>query len=158
MIGRISLAMVVAATASCGDVVRTSRAPVMLSVTNLEPALLNSSVSVPSDVQATATLAVILKDVTDATASISPAPLPTTNNAVTITQYQVVYRRTDGRNTPGTDVPFPFSGAATVQIQATSNGVLTFELVRQVAKQEAPLAQITDSNVVTMIADITFFG
>lgn len=148
----LALVFAAAATASCGDVVRTSRAPVMLSIIDVTPTLLNSRVSTVSDEQGTATLAVNMKDVT------VTAPPPTTNNAVTITQYQVVYRRTDGRNSPGTDVPFPFSGAATLQIPANGSGDLTFELVRQVAKQEAPLAQITDSNVVTMIAEVTFFG
>ena len=152
VMGLASLTLAVLAAASCGDVVRTSRAPVMLSITGLTPTLVNSSVSNGSDEQGKATLAVNMKDV-----SIT-APPPSTNNAVTITQYKVVYRRTDGRNTPGTDVPFPFGGAATLQILANSSGDLTFELVRQIAKQEAPLVQITNSNVVTMIADVTFFG
>jgi hypothetical protein len=145
------LTVLIAATASCGDVVRTGRAPVMLSVTQLAPSIVDVSVSAASDVTGAATLAVVMKDVTSITS-------PTTNNDVTLTQYQVVYRRTDGRNTPGTDVPFPFSAAATLQILANGTAGLNFELVRQVAKQEVPLVQITDSNVVTMIAQVTFFG
>jgi hypothetical protein len=141
----------VAATASCGDVVRTGRAPTMLSVTQLAPSIVDASVTAPSSVQGVATLAVVMKDFTDFTG-------PTTNNAVTITQYQVVYRRTDGRSIPGTDVPFSFGAATTLQIPANSTGSLTFEWVRQVAKQETPLVQITDSNVVAMIAEVTFFG
>jgi len=153
VIGLVSLAAAVAQTASCGDVVRTGRAPVVLSVTGLKPSLVTSSVTSLSDDQVVATLAVTMKDV-----SLTTPATPTANNNVTITEYQVVYRRTDGRSTQGTDVPFAFSGAATLQIVPNASGDLTFELVRQVAKQEGPLAQITDSNVVTMIADVTFFG
>jgi hypothetical protein len=148
--GFIVVAAIVSTTAACGDVVRTSRAPVILSVAQLAPTLLNSSVSGGSDETGTATLAVDVKDVTFTS--------PTSNNAVMITQYQVVYRRTDGRNTPGIDVPYPFSGPTTTRIDPNSTGSVTFELVRQVAKQESPLVQITDANVVAMIADVTFFG
>ena len=62
---------------------------------------------------------------------------PTTNNFITITRYRVRYIRADGRNTPGVDVPYGFDGAFT----ATVSGPTTvgFELVRHIAKQEAPL-------------------
>ncbi|MDA1093841.1 MAG: hypothetical protein O3A25_11325 [Acidobacteria bacterium] len=35
---------------------------------------------------------------------------PTSANWVTITGYRVFYRRSDGRNQPGIDVPYPFEG------------------------------------------------
>ena len=34
-------------------------------------------------------------------------------NVVTFSRYRVVYRRADGRNTPGVDVPYPFDSSAT---------------------------------------------
>ena len=85
---------------------------------------------------------------------------PTTNNSVTITGYHVEYRRTDGRNTPGVDVPFGFDGAVTGLVipggTATSIG---FVLVRNAAKEESPLLQLrTSPDSLSTIADVTFYG
>ena len=38
---------------------------------------------------------------------------PASVNFITITQYHVNFVRSDGRNTPGVDVPYPFDGALT---------------------------------------------
>ena len=84
---------------------------------------------------------------------------PTTNNEVTVTRYHVEYTRADGRNTPGADVPYPFDGAATGTIPAGGSLTLGFDLVRNVAKQESPLAQLrTSPNIITSIALVTFYG
>jgi hypothetical protein len=84
---------------------------------------------------------------------------PTTNNQVTVSRYHVSYRRSDGRNTPGVDVPLGFDGAVTTTIPANSNGSLEFQIVRQVAKLEQPLVQLRQSStVISVIADVTFFG
>jgi len=84
----------------------------------------------------------------------APSPL----NDVTFTRYHVAYRRSDGRNTPGVDVPFAFDGASTFTV-SSQGGTATFELVRHVAKAEAPLkALVADFTVITTIADVTFFG
>jgi hypothetical protein len=84
---------------------------------------------------------------------------PTTNNAVTLNRYRVSYRRADGRNTPGVDVPYAFEGAATITIPGSSSVSTGFELVRSVAKQESPLVQLNyNSNVISTIADVTFYG
>jgi len=151
------LVAVVAVTASCGDVVRSSRSPVMLVVNSLtgdDGSTLNSDVvlstGVVVDDLGSAILAVVPKDF------LAPT---TTNNDVTITRYRVEYRRADGHNTPGVDVPYPFDGAATVTIVAGGTESVAFELVRHVAKKEAPLAQlVTDVNVISTIAEVTFFG
>ena len=83
-----------------------------------------------------------------------PSPL----NDVTFTRYHVEYVRADGRNVPGVDVPYPFDGAATFTVTA-QGGSATFELVRHVAKVEAPLAALAkDFAVITTIANITFYG
>jgi len=70
----------------------------------------------------------------------------------------VVYRRTDGHNTPGVDVPYPFDAAVTVTVGA--NGASSgFQLVRNAAKQEAPLrALATNPDIISTIADVTFYG
>ena len=52
-----------------------------------------------------ATMRVELKN-PDLDAPTAPTPL----NAITITRYHVEFRRTDGRNTPGVDVPYGFDG------------------------------------------------
>ncbi|MCK7469888.1 MAG: hypothetical protein MZU95_03085 [Desulfomicrobium escambiense] len=43
---------------------------------------------------------------------------PTPVNSVTVTRYHVAFKRSDGRNTPGVDVPYAFDGAATGTIGA----------------------------------------
>jgi hypothetical protein len=84
---------------------------------------------------------------------------PTTNNEVTINRYRVEYIRADGRNTQGVDVPYAFDGAVTGTIPAGGTLSLGFELVRNVAKQEAPLAQLrTSNNFIAAIAKVTFYG
>ena len=83
---------------------------------------------------------------------------PSALNAVTFTRYHVEYRRADGRNTPGVDVPYPFDSAQTFTV--TDDGITTIvEVVRHIAKAEAPLAALgADPNVITTIATITFYG
>jgi hypothetical protein len=151
------LAVIVAATASCGDVVTSSDAPVMLVFNSLTAGgsgtfvsdVVSSTGSTFNDL-GTAALAVSMKDITVA---------PSTNNAVTIRRYRVAYRRADGRNAPGVDVPYPFDGAVTLTILAGSTGTVTFEIVRHVAKEESPLAQLRfNANAIGTIADVTFYG
>src|SRR4029079_3807456 len=96
-----------------------------------------------------------LKDVVSTTTPSAP----TSNNEVTINRYHVSYRRADGRNTPGVDVPYGFDGAATGTVVAGGSLVLGFELVRNVAKEENPLVRLVGNpSVITTIADITFYG
>jgi hypothetical protein len=152
-----ALAVIVAVTASCGDVVRSSRSPVMLAVNSLtsgdSSTLLSDVVSDAGTVfddQGAVTLTVIMKDVTVS---------PTTNNRVTVNRYRVEYRRADGHNIPGVDVPHSFDGVATVGIEAGASGGFSFELVRHVAKLESPLIQLRSKlNIISTIADVTFFG
>lgn len=103
-----------------------------------------------------ATLGLVLKDQGVPGVAATPSPL----NQVTISRYRVTYRRTDGRNTPGVDVPFPFDSAVTVTVSGDSEVQVGFVLVRNVAKSEAPLAALRSPNSVQIsaIADVTFFG
>jgi hypothetical protein len=100
------------------------------------------------------TLSIAMKDVTNPVG-------PSANNLITLNRYRVVYRRTDGRNTPGEDVPYPFEGAmgVTISDQATS---VVFSLVRAQAKLEKPLVNLVGTNggalIISTIADVTFFG
>jgi len=83
---------------------------------------------------------------------------PSQNQAITLDRYTVRYTRADGRNTPGVDVPYGFDGAMTLTVStgAVEGG---FEIVRHVAKQEAPLGTLVDSRVIiNTIAEVTFYG
>jgi hypothetical protein len=124
------------------DVVKMITTPLPCSVDNPCPTVFSDGGSV--------TLEAFQKDVT--------AAGPSTNSAITISRYHVSYRRADGKNTPGVDVPYGFDGALT---GTTSSGglALNFELVRHVAKMESPLAELaTNAAVITTIADVTFYG
>jgi hypothetical protein len=99
-------------------------------------------------------LRVAFKDVTNPNA-------PTTNNFVTINRYRVEYRRSDGRNQQGRDVPYAFDGASTFTVgpDGAEGG---FVLVRVQSKLEAPLITLVGVRggglVISTLADVTFYG
>ena len=101
-------------------------------------------------------LKMALKDVGGPNAPTSP----TSANAITVTRYHVEFRRSDGRNTPGVDVPYAFDGAATGTFD--SNGAaLVFVLVRAQAKVDPPLKSLTGNGgaiMISTVAEITFYG
>jgi hypothetical protein len=170
-------------SSSCGsELLRTGRAPVMLIIETLAAAsgsepgqfrtpLLSDVATIVEDVSTTfndlgrAQIRVELKDqsqdvVRDPLNPVT-APSPTVMNAVTITRYRVNYRRADGRNTPGVDVPFGFDGAATITIPPGDSADVVFDLVRHSSKSEPPLRQLTGGGGVRFIntvAEVTFFG
>jgi hypothetical protein len=85
---------------------------------------------------------------------------PTAANAVTVNRYHVDFKRSDGRNTPGADVPYGFDGAASGTIGA-DGGQLTFVIVRAQAKLEAPLKALQNGGgaiTISTIAEVTFYG
>jgi hypothetical protein len=84
---------------------------------------------------------------------------PTSANFITVTHYRVDYRRTDGRNTPGVDVPYSFDGGVTFSV--LDIGSATFTLVRGQAKLEPPLVALRNGGGavgIATIADVTFYG
>jgi hypothetical protein len=174
------LALVAALNASCGNVVRQGKAPVFLVVdllqasrgavdpgepggvltsdvltlvTSPEPCTPESPCPTVFDDFGRVSLRTAMKDVGSPTG-------PSTNNDVTITRYRVVFRRADGRNTQGVDVPYSFDGAMTATIPGGGSiKDLSFELVRHNAKMEAPLVQlITSPTIISTIAEVTFYG
>jgi hypothetical protein len=83
---------------------------------------------------------------------------PTTANFITINRYRVNFVRSDGRNTPGVDVPYGFDGAFTGTVGA-SEIEAGFEIVRHTAKREAPLAALAANRVIiSTIAEVIFYG
>ena len=161
----VCMAAVAAATVSCGDVVRDGRSPVYLIVDSL--VVKDNQATLLSDVL---TKGSISNDLATVTLRMSPKDIGTTtvtqpslNNEVTITRYRVVYRRADGRNTPGVDVPYGFDGAATGTIAVGGTLKMGFELVRHIAKEESPLIQLRFTNgntppAISTITDVTFYG
>jgi hypothetical protein len=167
-------------SSACGDLARQGRSPVQLVINSLEAApgaepdelgttllsdvitSVNQSVNgqtvrVPTvfnDV-GQVVMSLILKDPGQSGLPAAPSAL----NQVTITRYRVTYRRTDGRNTPGVDVPFPFDSAVTFTVPTDGTVEAGFEIVRHTAKQEAPLAALrTNADVIATITEVTFFG
>jgi len=167
---RIAILTLAAASASCGSAVREGTGTSFLVIGNLEGAsgaepddfggLLQSDVITVVDNHPTVfsdngrvTLRLALKDPGPAGSPLEP----TQNQAITVNRYHVRFIRSDGRNTPGVDVPYGFDGAFTVTV--TKESQATFELVRHVAKSEAPLGSLANNfTVISTIAEITFYG
>jgi hypothetical protein len=169
-------------TASCGDVARTGRAPAMLVIELLEAASgaedQDFTTNLLSDVQTmvettvdgqTVRFPTIFNDpgrvtfrLTLKNPGLPTSPLgPSTLNEITVNRYRVVFKRADGRNTPGVDVPHAFDGAFTVVVPANGTAVIGFDLVRHQAKSEPPLRNLIGGGsavFISTIAEITFYG
>jgi hypothetical protein len=172
------LLLAIAASVSCGDVVRQGRSPVILVVNTLQAASGGGhganvfSGTLVSDVQVLVTTPppcspqspcpTVFDDSGQATLSLAPKDVgiaPTSNNQVTITRYHVEFVRADGRNNQGVDVPYAFDGAATATVPATGTATIAFELVRHTAKLESPLVELVNSAaIIHTIANVTFYG
>ena len=166
--------------AGCGEVSRTGRAPAQLVIVALQAAsgaepdtfggTLSSdvvtviqrqqggqSVDVPTIFgdNGRVTLRLALRD--SGVSGIQSAP--STLNQITITRYRVMYRRADGRNTPGVDVPFGFDSAVTFTVPQDQDATADFLLVRHTSKMEPPLAGlVTNPVIISTIAEVTFYG
>jgi hypothetical protein len=101
------------------------------------------------------TMSLVLKDPGQAGIDSTPSLL----NQVTFNRYRVEYRRPDGHNTPGVDVPYPIDSGVTFTVPKDSNVTASFELVRNIAKRESPLRELRGSGLVlSTIANVTFYG
>jgi hypothetical protein len=177
-----AVTLLVMSAISCGEVARTGRSPVMVVIDTLEAAsgaepdafsnilysdvetivedqLGGQTVRIPTIYPDTgrATFRLVLKNPGSALSPSGPSAL----NEVTLSQYRVTFRRTDGRNTPGVDVPHAFDGAVTVTIPATGTAAAVFAVVRHQAKMEPPLSALRRggaANMITTIAEVTFYG
>ena len=91
----------------------------------------------------------------------NPQVATTDINSVTLTRYHVEYRRTDGRNTPGADLPYGFDGGLSVTISPGGTADAVLILVRNQAKLEPPLRNLRGLGgqiIISTIAEITFYG
>jgi hypothetical protein len=156
-------------SSGCGQYIRNDRAPVTLIITALEAAQGNEpdvfgTGILPSDVITNGTIfndvgrvsmRLTLKDPGQPGITNAPSSI----NAVTITRYRVEYLRSDGRNTPGIDVPYPIDGGVTFTVPAEGEVQSGFELVRHTAKIEPPLLNLRNNlQVISTMAEVTFYG
>jgi hypothetical protein len=150
----------VALSSACGEFTRDGHSPVVLVVDRLtvnedDGTLLSDVVtegSITNDM-AEAEFRLVLKDPGAPGITSTPSLL----NAVTITRYRVEYRRSDGRNAQGTDIPYAFDSGLTVTV--SENQSATFQIVRHTAKAEAPLKALAiNGEIISTIAYVTFYG
>ncbi len=163
---------------SCADLARTGTGPaylVMESVTASAGGGTTFTSSLLSDVQvlvdvtvngATVQQPTIFNDLGRASIraemknTLNPTT-PTAMHSITINRYRVRFRRTDGRNTEGVDVPYGFDGATTVTIPIGAVADINFDLVRHQAKVERPLITLVGNRgliFITTIAEVTLYG
>lgn len=86
------------------------------------------------------------------------APAAGFRDDIVIERYEVRYFRSDGRGTPGVDVPFSISGNMAFEIIGEEAVNVNIEVVRRQAKIEPPLSQLVTGGgafIVTMFAEIT---
>jgi len=176
-----TLALAIGASASCGKANSEGRAPSYLFIdsltassgakpdsfgnalesdviTNVKTTIGGQEAYVPTIFEdyGRVTLKMALKD----TGGANSPTQPTATNAITVTRYHVDFKRSDGRNTPGIDVPYGFDGGATGTFDANGSS-LSFVLVRAQGKLEAPLKALRNgggSIMISTIAEITFYG
>jgi hypothetical protein len=83
-------------------------------------------------------------------------------NNVIVDQIDVEFKRTDGRNVEGVDVPYRFTQPMNVLVAVESPEKIPFVLIRHVAKLEAPLLALREvpsqSFVLQLVAKVTIHG
>ena len=172
----VGAAVIMSAAGCGGEMLRTGRSPVYLtvdSVTTTNGASNESGTLLRSDVITLVKKTVngqevriptIFDDIAEVLLRVTPkneTVVTTALNAVTIDRYRINFRRADGRGTPGVDVPYGWDGATSLTIQAGGTGSVSFELVRHVSKEEPPLKTLAGNGgqqYIYTIAEITFFG
>ena len=151
---------------SCNPVEDDSRSGTLLVVMNIQGQDANGGTAnfLQSDV--VLTNGTVRSDSISATLradTVDPDPVLGTSqyNDIVVTRYLVSFTRTDGKNVPGQDVPYPFEGSMSAVINAGSTASVSLVLVREVAKLEAPLIELADLGaevVLACTAKIEFYG
>jgi len=163
-LSRLLLGAACMISTSCGgELLRTGRAPVYLVVTDvtagaeggdLKSFLLSDIITNGSAFNDNVRVGLRVE-------AKNPSIETTAVNAVSMTRYTIEFKRADGRNRPGVDVPYGTSGALAGTISPGIAGSVTFELVRHQAKREPPLANMVDGGglrVLSTVAEITLYG
>lgn len=158
------VAAVAAVSAGCAAAGRPGEASSYLIVESFlaasgaEPDQLKGTLA--SDVLTNGSIYEDLGEVTFRLAMKNPAEAISPANYITLNRYRVKFRRSDGRNVPGVDVPWDFDGAIT-QTVSSEGGTASFGLVRVQAKLESPLkALVAGGGAITIstFAEVTFYG
>lgn len=178
--GALAVAVSVLSAASCADLARTGSGPaylIMESVTGarggsgspsfttslLSDVLTLVDVTVGGTTVKTPTIfndlgqANIRAEMKNALSTTAPSPL----NSITLNRYRVRFRRTDGQNREGIDVPFGFDGGTTMTIPIGKSAQVNFDLVRHQSKSEPPLRNLINGGglrFISVIAEVTFYG
>ncbi len=106
----------------------------------------------------------VVNDVADITFSndlLNQSVSPSFFNNVIMTRYRVTYLRSDGRNTPGIDVPYPFDEVMNIEIPASGTASTGITIVRAQAKLESPLYELRtggSESVISTQAKLDFWG
>jgi hypothetical protein len=150
------------ASASCGsEMLRTGRSPMLLVVEGVNTTAGGNGsggASLHSDVEP------VIDDIVTVTVRSlpkNPDVSTTVINTVSLTRYHLEYRRTDGRNRPGVDVPYGFDGGLSGSIPPNGASDFAFVIVRNQAKLEPPLKNLVSLGglaIVSTIAEITLYG
>lgn len=163
------------AASGCGDYVRQGNGPAQATVAVLEGAsgaepgkfggtMLSDVITLVKKTVngAEVRIPTVFNDIGRVTVTAEmkdPVASPTAINAITFTRYRVTYIRADGRNTPGVDVPYGFDSAVTFTVTPGQTATTGFDLVRHIAKEEAPLVSLAaNDELLTAIAQVTFYG
>jgi hypothetical protein len=148
----VPVALALAMAGCSADYVEDSQATILFLVRSINggASLLSSTAGPP-----------FLNCTTSATLEVRPKNTSfgaTSVEDVRVMQYEVAYRRSDGRAVEGIDVPYRISGPMAVTVPSGGEAAVTFEVVRHAAKVVPPLSNITGFQIVTMFADVTFYG
>jgi hypothetical protein len=112
-------------------------------------------------------LSTVTDDVAKATlaaSTLAPNPIGGTSqyNDIQLDKIVISYTRSDGRNTPGVDVPYNFEQGLSQVVHIGEQVTVTFIIVRASAKQEPPLinllAQTSRGEVLYTTARLDFYG
>jgi hypothetical protein len=166
------LAVAAMTMAGCGgEFVRDGRSPARLVVSSLtvdENSTLLSDVirmiTTPEPCSTTSPCPSVFNDVAEVELRLvlrdqGTPTSPSVLNEITVNRYRVTYRRADGRNTPGVDVPYGFDSAITMTVPTSGSATGAFQIVRHSSKEEAPLAALRYSgDIISTIAEVTFYG
>jgi len=108
----------------------------------------------------------VVADIAEATlqaALLDPAPILDTSqyNDIILDRYIVSYSRVDGKNRQGVDIPYSFEGSLSQILRVDTSTTISFVVVREVAKLEAPLFDLIQNRaegVIEAVAKIEFYG
>jgi hypothetical protein len=164
----IGLIIVALAMAACNAVENDSTSGTMLEIVTLTGKDLEGnegSTTVFSDV---ITNGSIINDngIAEVKAALLNPTIP--DNAITsymdvmVDQIDVEFRRTDGRNVEGVDVPYHFTQPVSMLVSFNETVKIPFVLIRHVAKLEAPLIALREvpsrEFILELVAVVTVHG